>query len=161
MILIHSSLVVIAGNLILNFVNYSESYPNCGTLTRSTCTDSITTKWYKESVGEHLKNWIKSISKIRSIPEREKENFFLRKTVLLFEMKNKRLGVMAEGVQYIANRDCSKKKHIGPTWRKTSIFSNAQFDDGFLYGIEDSNGDLTGTPFFIKMHTIILVLTFN
>ena len=144
MFLIHSSLVVIAGNLILNLVNYSESHPNCGTLTRSTCADSITTKWNKDSVGKHLKNWINSISKIRSMQEQEKENFFLRKTVIVFETKNKRGGVTGEGVRYIANRDCSRKRHIGPTWRKTSIFSNTKFDDGFLYGIEDDNGELTG-----------------
>jgi hypothetical protein len=78
------------------------------------------------------------------MPEREKEHFFLRKTVLVFETKNKRGGVTGEGVRYISNRDCSRKMHVGPTWRKTSTFSNTQFHDGFLYGIEDDNGGLTG-----------------
>ena len=77
------------------------------------------------------------------MPEQEKENFFLPKTVIVFE-KNKLGGVTGEGVRYIVNRDCSRKRHIGPTWRKYSPFGNTQFHDGFLYGIEDDNGELKG-----------------
>ena len=137
-------MTVIAGILILNLVSYSECQDHCGTLVRSTCPDDISTKWNKNSVGETLARWIANVRQISIVPEKEKEHYFLRKTVLEFKRKGTRGEVLANGVQFIANRDCSKKRHIGPTWRKTSNFSGSQFNDGFLYGFEDDNGDLTG-----------------
>ena len=80
----------------------------------------------------------------RTILEKEKGHYFLEKTLLEFEMKNEHGNVIENGVQFIANRDCSKDRHIGPTWRKTSNISGSQFNDGFLYGVEDDIGDLTG-----------------
>ena len=85
-----------------------------------------------------------SLAKAKSISAREKPHRFLRKTVLEFDKKassGKKVGV---GVQYVANLDCIEKKHVGPTWRKASTFSNTIFHDGFLYGIESENGELTG-----------------
>ena len=54
---------------------------------------------------------------------------------------NKKIGT---GAQFIGNIDCSSLKHVGPTWRKPSMFSMMQFHDGFLYGTEDINGELSG-----------------
>ena len=123
-----------------------KSQSNCGTLSRSTCTDANTTEWNKESVGKSLKKWILSINKIRSMPLKEKDTYFLRKTVLQFEPTSRLVTSHGtrSGVQYIANKDCTRKRHIGPTWRKMSNVSGTQFHDGFLYGIEDGDGELTG-----------------
>ena len=144
MFLIQTLIIAFAGNLILNLVIYSECHPNCGTLARSSCTDDITTQWNKYSVGETLRKWIISIGKIRSMPERETKHFFLRKTVSKFEIRSKSGKIIGDFVTSISNRNCSTNKHIGPTWRKPSTYSNTQFHDGFLYGIEDDNGELTG-----------------
>ena len=144
MFLIQTLIIALVGNLILNLVSYSECHPNCGTLARSSCTDDITTKWNKDSVGETLRKWILSIGKIRSMPERETKHFFLRKTVSKYQMMSKSGKNIGDGVMFISNRNCSTNRHIGPTWRKSSTYSRSQFDDGFLYGIEDDNGELTG-----------------
>jgi hypothetical protein len=144
MIFVQTLIIAFAGNLILSLVNYSECHPNCGTLARSSCTDDITTKWNKDSVGETLKKWINSIGKITSMPERETKRFFLRKTVSKYQLMNTQCKIIGDGVTLISNRNCSINKHIGPTWRKASPFSKTQFNDGLLYGIEDDNGELTG-----------------
>ena len=111
-----------------------------------------TTKWNKILVGETLKEWITSIEKIKSIPEIEKENIFLGKTVLEFETQNKwdnTRNVISGGVYYISNSDCSKQRDVGPKWRKASLFSNKQFDDGFLYSNEEYNGSFTGLYLYV------------
>ena len=150
MVLLNPTIIIaFAGNLILNLANYSECQPNCETWSRSTCTDDITTKWNKIFVGETLKEWITSIEKIKSIPETEKENIFLGKTILEFKTENTHkldhtTNVIRGGVYYISNSDCSKQRNIGPKWRKASLFSNKQFDDGFLYSNEDDNAAFTG-----------------
>jgi hypothetical protein len=163
MVLLEPAIIIaFAGNLILNLVNYSECHPYCDTWSRSTCTDAITTKWNKNFVGETLKQWISSIRKIRSISEKEKESIFLSKTVLEFATKNKTDGnITGGGAYYISNSDCSKQRNIGPKWRKASIFSNKQFDDGFLYSNEDDNGVFTGLYSYITtIHTISKVMIF-
>ena len=144
MFLVKSLMTAIAGILIRNLVSYSECQVDCGTLARSTCTDDFTTKWNKDSIGETLAKWITNIRKIRSVSDEEKKHYFLTKTVLEFKKKSIHGKILGDGVQFISNTDCLKKKNIGPTWRKTSIFSGTQFNDGFLYGIEDDNGELTG-----------------
>ena len=91
-----------------------------------------------------MKKWINSVQKISLISENDKKHIFLRKTVLGFEKQDSYGRTEGDGVQYIAVRDCLNQKHVGPSWRKTSIFSRSQFHDGFLYGIEDEYGELTG-----------------
>ena len=145
MSLVQSSVIAFAVNLILYLVNCSESHSNCEKLVRSTCTDDNTTKWNKDSVGENLREWITSISEIRSISETEKEHYFLGKTISKLSITNKSGKIIGDIVQFIANSDCANKRNIGPTWRKASKFSRTQFDDGFLYGIEDDSGKLTGS----------------
>ena len=130
--------------LILNLKSISECHLNCGTLSQSTCRDDVTTKWNEDMVSSSLKKWMSSLAKIRSMPERNKKLFFLRKKVLDFEVKNKWGKSVGDGVQYIANIDCVTKKISGPTWRKTSISSSTIFHDGFLYGHENENGEMTG-----------------
>ena len=130
--------------LIPYLVKFSECQLNCGTLSRSTCTDANTTNWNKDSIGENLKEWILSISKIRSLTKNEKETFFLRKTILQLETAGKKVEGTSSPIQYIANRDCTQNIHIGPTWRKGSVVSGTQFHDGFLYGLEDGDRELTG-----------------
>ena len=131
--------------LVLNLKSISECHLNCGTLSRSTCRDDVTTKWNQDKVGSSLKKWISSLAKIRSMPERDKKLFFLRKKVLDFEIKNKWGKGVADGVKYIANIDCTTKRIVGPTWKKTSISSSTLFQDGFLYGYENGNGEMTGS----------------
>ena len=143
-------IIVLTGSLVLNLVNYSACHPSnlnvnhCGTWSKSTCTDDITTAWNKNFVGENLKQWITSISKIRSIPEKDKESIFLSKAVLMYEKTYLIGNITGGGVYYISNSDCSKKRKIGPKWRKASMFSNNQFDDGFLYSNGNGNEAFTG-----------------
>ena len=130
--------------MIINIKTFSECQLNCGTLARSTCTDDVTTKWNKIMVGSSLKKWMSSLTKIRSMPSKDVKQFFLRKKVNDFDIKNKFGKPVGHGVQYISNRDCSTKKNVGPSWRKTSISSGTIFHDGFLYGREDGKGEFTG-----------------
>ena len=133
------SLVLIIVKLFLTSLNYcncKESL-NCGSFVRSTCTDDVTTEWNKHSIGKNLKSWITSISKITPT----NPHFFLPKALFNFQDKRKK-----EIIKFIANKDCLADRTYGPTWRKPSIFSSTQFHDGFLYGIEDENGELTGIP---------------
>ena len=139
-----SVILGVVGNLILYHVNYSECEPNCGVLTKSTCTDDITTQWNKISVGENLRKWIISLRKIEPISEKEKEKINLRKSLVLFERKNNNGSVTGSGIYFVSNGDCSTKRNIGPRWRKAHYFSKTQFHDGFLYNNEDKNGNFTG-----------------
>ena len=141
------------GNIYVNFlalvsilfdsVNFSICGLNCGSLAKSTCDDSMTTKWNSHDIGQTLKNWVKSITKIRSMPEKDTKLFFLRKTLLTFDDDNGKCNGN-HIVGYISNIKCDEEKHYGPAWRKTSNFSGTQFFDGFLYGYEDRTGELTG-----------------
>ena len=98
--------------------------------------------------------WIRSITKITSMEEADKQYFYLKKTVQ--QGYNKGEGLI---IQYIANLNCSSKKHFGPTWRKAGVISGIQFHDGFLYGIEDENGTLTGWwKCMIKLGYIIMIM---
>ena len=147
MVLLEPTIIIVfAGNLILNLVNYSECHEGCDIWSKSTCTDNVTTKWNKQYVGESLKHWVTSISKIRSIPEKEKESIFLSKTVLEYETRNKNGNITGKGfLYYISNTDCIKQRDIGPKWRKASLWSATQFGDGFLYSInEEDNAEFTG-----------------
>ena len=130
--------------MILSIKSFSECQLNCGTLVRSTCTDDVTAKWNKIMVGKSLKRWMSSLTKIRSMPAQDVKLFFLRKKATDFDIKNKFGKPVGQGVQYISNRNCSTKKNVGPTWRKTSISSGTIFHDGFLYGREDEKGEFTG-----------------
>ena len=56
-------------------------------------------------------------------------------------VSNKKIGT---GAHFVGNIDCSSLKHVGPTWRKPSMFSMVQFHDGFLYGTDDIDGELSG-----------------
>ena len=130
--------------MILTIDSFSECQLNCGTLTRSTCTDDVTTKWNKFMVGSSLKKWMSSLTKIQSMPAKDVKLFFLRKRVAEFDIKNKFGKAVGQGVQYISNTDCSTKRNVGPSWRKTSISSGTIFHDGFLYGRQDEKGEFTG-----------------
>ena len=97
--------------------------------------------------------------KVRSMPKRDEAKIFLRKKMIDFEIMSRRtygkpVGIQA--IQYISNIDCTSKKIIGPTWRKTSIASGTIFHDGFLYGRENESGEMTGYNFLIFL---VLVLT--
>ena len=136
--------------LISHQMTISEGHLNCGTLARSTCSDSETTKWNSQMIGNSLKRWMSSLMKVRSMPKRDEAKIFQRKKMIDFEILNK-FGkpVGIQGIQYISNTDCISKKNIGPTWRKTSIASGTIFHDGFLYGGENESGEMTGYNFLI------------
>ena len=144
---VQSFIIVVVAIFIIGVINFSQYQIICGTLVRSTCTDDNTTKWNRAFVEDSLKKWLVSLAKAKSISEREKPHRFLRKTVLEFDKKAANGKKVGEGVQYIANLDCIEKTHVGPTWRKASTFSHTLFHDGFLYGIEDKNGELTGSNY--------------
>ena len=118
----------------------SHENDDCGTLVRSTCSDNLTTKWNKMSVGHTLKHWIKSLAKITMKHGYNKEHIFLNKKMKQFRIKDN----TRSGIHYIANFDCETQRSIGPTWMKPSIYSTDPLNDGFLYGIEDENGEMTG-----------------
>jgi hypothetical protein len=135
----NQSLVSIVVNLVITSLNYCncEQSLNCGSFVRSTCTDDVTTEWSKHSIGKNLKTWITSISNITPT----NPQFYIPKTLYNFQDDRKK-----EMVKFIANTDCLKGRPYGPTWRKPSTISSTQFHDGFLYGIEDEMGELTGMP---------------
>ena len=124
---------------------YSADHTSCGIAVKSDCDDNITTKWNTQHIKKNLKNWIQSISKIDPLSSEDIERTNIKKTLLMFDEKdiitNKTID---RGIQFIGNVNCSNLKHVGPTWRKPSLFSRRQFHDGFLYATEDSNGKLTG-----------------
>ena len=126
--------------LVSTILRHSEVQCNCGALTSSTCFDSVTTKWNKKSIGQSLKNWIESLNKIESLTDGYKDHIFMPKNIKEFSLKQK----VGSGILYIGNLDCSTKKSIGPTWMKPSTYSNDPLHDGFLYGLEDENGEMTG-----------------
>ena len=145
------------GNIYVNFlalvsilfdsVNFSICGLNCGSLAKSTCDDSMTTEWNSHDIGQTLTNWVKSITRLRSMPEKDIKLFFLRKTLVTFDEKDHYGNGKCNTndiVGYISNIKCDEEKHYGPAWRKTSNCSGTQFFDGFLYGYEDQNGELTG-----------------
>ena len=123
---------------------YSEAKDlfSCGFPVKSNCDDYITTKWNNKAIGKNLKKWFRSISRISS---KDIGQPYLTKTLLMFDERdiitNKKIGT---GAQFVGNIDCSSLKHVGPTWRKPSLFSMLQFHDGFLYGVEDVDGELSG-----------------
>ena len=148
------------GNIHFNFlalvsilffsVNLSSCGLNCGSLAKSTCDDSMTTDWNRHDIGQTLKNWVKSITRLRSMPEKDIKLFFLRKTLVTFDEKDHYGNGKCNTndiVGYISNIKCDEVKRYGPAWRKTSNFSGTQFFDGFLYGYEDQNGELTGANY--------------
>ena len=131
-------------NGVLNKNAYSEAndLTSCGLPVKSNCDDYITTKWNNKAIGKNLKKWFRSISRPSS---QDNGQLYLEKTLLMFDERdiitNQKIG---RGAQFIGNIDCSSLKHVGPTWRKPSLFSMMQFHDGFLYGIEDVDGELSG-----------------
>ena len=134
-------------SILFNSVNLSICGLNCGSIAKSTCDDSMTTEWNSHDIGQTLKDWVKSITRLRSIPEKDIDLFFLRKTLVTFDKKDHYGNGKCNGndiVGYISNIKCNEEKRYGPAWRKTSNFSGTQFFDGFLYGYEDRNGELTG-----------------
>ena len=143
-----SSFIILAlVNILLNSVNLLNCSINCGSLVKSTCADSMTTEWNSHDIGQTLKDWVKSITKLRSMTKKDAEHFFLRKTIVTAHEKDH----FGNGetndnniVGYISNIKCDEEKRYGPAWRKSSNFSGTQFFDGFLYGYEDQNGELTG-----------------
>ena len=129
---------------VLNKNAYSEAkdLSSCSLPVKSNCDAYITTKWNSKSIGTNLKKWFRSISRISS---QDIGQPYLTKTLLMFDERdiitNKKIGT---GVQFIGNIDCSSLNRVGPTWRKPSLFSMLQFHDGFLYGVEDVDGELSG-----------------
>ena len=144
-------------NIILNCINLAKCGINCGTLVKSTCADSMTSEWNSHDIRQTLKDWVKSITRLQSMPEKDTELYFLRKMLVTFEEKDYYGNGRFNGndiVGYISNIKCEEEKHYGPSWRKPSNFSGTQFFDGFLYGYEDQNGELTG--YYACVYQLIL-----
>ena len=119
---------------------------NCGSLIKSTCNDVETTKWNRKNVTFHIKEWFKSIDIIdRGLQTQEshKKHFLAKKFRRDFDFPR---------ITYIGNFDCNGKKTIGPVWKTPigTLIKKMQFHNGFLYGLEDSNGKLSGEFKFIS-----------
>ena len=110
----------------------------CGALVRSTCTDEFTSEWNSKHVGKSLKMWFNRIEYIGKPTPAEKEYYFISKHLIL--------GKNSNIVKYIGNKNCVNKKSQGPVWQLAASHPHMldQFHDGFLYGIEDENGTMTG-----------------
>ena len=133
-------------SVILFRVHQCLSNINCGSLIRSTCNDIETTKWNRKNVTFHLKEWFRSIDIIdRGLQTQEshKKNFLAKKFRRDFDFPR---------ITYISNFDCNGKKTIGPVWKTPmgTLIKKMQFHNGFLYGLEDSNGRLSGEFKFIS-----------
>ena len=111
----------------------------CGVLVKSSCADDETSDWNRNSVGQQLKSWIQSISRIDMITKQESYKYFRPKSLMTFKDYAKN-----EYIKMIGKRDCPSTKTTGPVWKKPSTFSSKQFHDGFLYGVENEAGEMTG-----------------
>ena len=151
MIRLISFILPVAVFLIHASVNNSKYKPNlnCGVLIKSGCADDETTDWNKKSIGHSLKSWIQSIRKVDTLTKQESYKSFLPKFLATFKDYQK-----VEHIQSIANINCDKNTATGPIWKKPSIFSSKQFHDGFLYGVENEAGEMTGKSFF-KFHYLL------
>ena len=119
--------------------SYHGDYTSCGNNFKSDCDDDITTKWNTQHIKKNLKIGFKAF--LRLVKRTRK-----KKTLLIFDEKDIITHkTIARGIQFIGNVYCSNLKHVRPTWRKPSLFSMRQFHDGFLYGVEDGHGELTGS----------------
>ena len=107
-----------------------SSENNCGVLVKSLCDDTISTKWNTKDLGNNLRAWFESMK-----PGNEEDSFLDKK--LIMERKTR-------AIRYIANFDCNTNHSIGPVWRTAGMISKHQFRDGFLYGIENHEGKMTG-----------------
>ena len=142
--------------LILIFSSFAngdnEHNDNCGVLVKSSCCDNLTTKWNKKNVGQELKIWLKEIHILTPVQERDKHNFNLRKKVL-HEKGSKY-------IRYIGNINCSNKNMVGPIWQIAGTINGIsymnQFYNGFLYGIEDKTGSMTGFSLIIFYYIRVL-----
>ena len=142
-------MLVFAG-LFLIYFNTIMCEQNCGTLVKSTCSDESITPWNRYNMGDHLRDWVKSIQEIRPDSGNNKNHFLVRKTLIQFEGKTNFEG-RNTFIQLIVNNMCSEQKHVGPLWKKASTFSGTQFHDGFLYGVENNEGKLTGNLYDIYL----------
>ena len=121
-------------------VGYCLNNVNCGSLIRSSCNDRETTAWNKKNITYHLKEWFRNINIIdRGLQTKDsQEKYYLTKKV--------RKDFDFPRITYIGNFDCVEKKTIGPVWRTPygTLIKKMQFHNGFLYGVEASDGKLTG-----------------
>ena len=133
-------------------INNSRYKPNlsCGVLIKSICTDDETTDWNNNLIGHNLKSWIQSIRKLDMLTEQESYKSFLPKFLSTFKDHQKE-----QHIQSIANLNCHKNSAAGPVWKKPSIFSYTQFRDGFLYGIENESGEMTGKSISFRFHYLL------
>ena len=149
MIRLISFILPVAVFLIHTSVNNSKYKPNlkCGVLIKSSCADDKTTDWNKKSIGHSLKSWIQSIRKVDTLTKQESYKSFLPKFLATFKDHQK-----FEHVQSIANINCDRNTATGPIWKKPSIFSYKQFYDGFLYGVENEAGEMTGKSISFRFY---------
>ena len=135
-----SIVVVFITVLAFTRVGYCLNSVNCGSLIRSSCNDQETTFWNKTNITFHLKEWFRSINIIDRVlqTKESKEKYYLTKKV--------RKDFDFPRITYIGNFDCVEKKSKGPIWKTPpgTLIKKMQFHNGFLYGMEASDGKLTG-----------------
>ena len=138
----------------------SKSNLDCGVLIKSTCNDNETGNWNRKNIGDILKTWIRSIDRIGVMTntENKAQTSVIRKKMRIDLFENDYFEKeYSQKLTYIGNLDCRNKKSFGPIWKTPTFLApetstkNLQFHNGFLYGIEDQNGSLTGRyEWFVK-----------
>ena len=109
---------------------HGQPQNNCGVLVKSSCEDTVTTKWNHKDVSKNLKSWFESLK------PGNKSNCF----------QNKRLQMERQSrvIRFISNFDCDVNHSIGPVWQTAGTISRSQFQDGFLYGNDNKEAKMTG-----------------
>ena len=95
--------------------------------------------------------WIKGIEMFGKLEESDKEYYFLPKK--LFKDPD------SKSLRYIGNLNCLNKTTFGPIWKTPpeAISKTAQYRNGFLYGIEDGHGKLTGLIIYICSEEVVIM----
>ena len=107
--------------------------------------------WNRRNISDTLKTWIRSIDRIGVMTNTE------NKAQTSVIRKKMRKDYASQKLTYIGNLNCTNRKSFGPIWKTPTtlgpktLTNNLQFHNGFLYGIEDQNGSLTGrNEFFLQ-----------
>ena len=128
-----------------------ERNQNCGSFVHSSCEDSLSVEWNKKNIGMELKSWIKSIKKLTSEEIQNNAHSTSRKGI--WEAKGWDNSTIIRG---ISNLDCVAKKTVGVSWQSAGTSSKDQFHDGFLYGIKNEKGSMTGLALNNQYFLIVL-----
>ena len=115
-----------------------ENISSCGVFVKSSCNDEVTTTWNRKDISYNLKSWIKSIERIGYLADVN--------VLKNYQRKKMRKDYDSKRLTYIGNVDCLTRRSVGKIWKtpEKTLIKKDQFQNGFLYGLEDTEGKLTG-----------------